>query len=923
MKPSLNINNIKTMAAMMLFAALIVVSNGVLAATHTVNMSAEILPNGQLGYKMISHTSSEGATPEYPEEAVIPGPTLFVKQGDIINVELVNNTSIEASFLVPNLAPGNNMQVMPGDTGSYQVNADIVGTFPYGDSGSQLLGLFGAIVVDNPNGTVQSFVELNGAITPVQRADLDKEIVLFMIGSTFWGAEIINDTQIPLWTNPSLAAVLDDKVRFHILSVGPGHTWHLHAHRWIEPTGIPVTEAAPSIIDVKLLKDNFDSHAFTVRAGVGVGAGVWQYHCHLFSHMEAGMAGTFTVVSKDSGESSASVAGASPYGAIFASPGTGPGLVTFEVTDVPGSHFRSTRGETLSGITHTQSLEIIPPESSVHFIMSDTNGVHTITSLIWPSEASDENMGGDSRRIPFDQIKPYKGGGIVKLSTPGLYVFTCKVHPYMFAGVIVDDPATEGLDLGDTINIAGGLNNIPTSSDLATQLLKLFFVSTTEKNWQDYTSNGPWTVAYPEVSVRTDLGPLNLSDVLIARYHNGDNSVPLTALFNPEVPGVGEVWVDTQSEQTGGKTKHGRVTVVDAATWSIKQKISLPAINMNNPHNMWANKDQSVVYVTQWFDNRMTFVNREDGSLIRDIRVGDSPAHVMTLPTTDEILVTLNGENGLARIQPGSFEVQGRTMTQPPGASNANPHGHWIKYDGSIVSTSNIGTHDAGIYDTTTGAIKSRTPTGPGAHPIAAGMTSEKLYMANLLNHSMSVVRMSDGELLSTINFIADYDPIGGGLTDNDGNGQLAIGVLPIQTPVSPDGRAVVTAHLLGMITIVDTQTDEIVAMLPCPQGCHGVNFGAKQGGGYYAYVTTQFANVLTVVDIDPNGDGDLSDAKVAGLISMVSDDNLPVDDTISGMRGQGGQGVLAIPNVYNGWVQGLPDNWKTGLTAEQLNPSP
>lgn len=921
MKPNTYITNIKTMMAVLL-AALLLVSGGVLAATHTISMSAEVLPNGQLGYKMISHTSSEGTTPTYPDEAVIPGPTLFVKQGDVVNVQLTNNTLVNVGLFAPDLVPVNNTKVAPGKTGDYHVTTEIAGTFPYGDNDSQLLGLFGAIVVDNPDGSVQSFVDNDGTIAPVQRAELDKEIVLFMVGSTFWSAEIINGTQIPLWTNPSLGAVLDDKVRFHILSVGPGHTWHLHAHRWIEPTGIPVTEAAPSIIDVKLMKDNYDSHAFTVKAGVGVGVGVWQYHCHLFSHMEAGMAGTFKVAA--AGESGASVAGASPYGAIFASIGTGPGLVTFEITDVPGSHFRSVRGDMLSGITHTKSLEIIPPESSVHFIMSDTNGVHTITSLIWPSDANDDTTPtGDSRRIPFDQIKPYKGGGIVKLSTPGLYVFTCKVHPYMFGAVIVDDPATEGLDLGDAIDIAGGLNNIPTSSDLATQLLKLFFVSTTEKNWQDYTSNHPWTVAYPQVSVRTDLGPLNLSDVLIARYHNGDNSVPLAALFNPEVPGVGEVWVDTQSEQTAGKTKHGTVTVVDAATWKIKQKISLPAINMNNPHNMWTNREQSVVYVTQWFDNRMTFVNREDGTLIRDVRVGDSPAHVMTLPTTDDLLITLNGENGMARIDAGAFEVNSRAMTQTPGASNANPHGHWIKFDGSIVSTSNIGTHDAGIYDTTTGAIKSKTPTGAGAHPIAAGMTSEKLYMANLLHHSMSVVRMSDGELLKTINLIADYDPIGGGLADNDANGILAIGVLPVQTPVSPDGRAVVTANLLGMITVIDTQTDEIVAMLPCPQGCHGVNFGAKLGGGYYAYVTTQFANVLTVVDIDPNGDGNLSDAKVAGLISMVSDDSLPIDDTISGMRGQGGQGILAIPNVYNGWVQNLPASWKADLTAAQLNPVP
>lgn len=32
---------------------------------------------------------------------------------------------------------------------------------------------------------------------------------------------------------------------------------------------------------------------------------------------------------------------------------------------------------------------------------------------------------------------------------------------------------------------------------------------------------------------------------------------------------------------------------------------------------------------------------------------------------------------------------------------------------------------------------------------------------------------------------------------------------------------------------------------------------------------------------------------------------------------------VLPIPNVYNGWVQNLPDNWKNGLTAAQLNPVP
>jgi hypothetical protein len=45
-------------------------------------------------------------------------------------------------------------------------------------------------------------------------------------------------------------------------------------------------------------------------------------------------------------------------------------------------------------------------------------------------------------------------------------------------------------------------------------------------------------------------------------------------------------------------------------------------------------------------------------------------------------------------------------------------------------------------------------------------------------------------------------------------------------------------------------------------------------------------------------------------------------DDKIVGLEGTGGQGVLAIPNVYNGWVQNVPSIWKDILNEEQQNPN-
>lgn len=898
----------KPITTILFFVITLLISQFALAATHNIALTAETLPNGQIAYALAGN------------EAVIPGPTLFVRKDDTVNVSLTNNTSIKIGFKVPGLVQSGSGKIQPGETKNYRIKARKTGSFVYhGNSdGKELLGLFGAIIVDNAHGPVDSYVDADGSIIPVNSDDVDKQFVLFMVGSTFWGTEISGDglQQKPLWANPDPGAIENNIVRFHILSIGPGHTFHLHAHRWLK------TDTS-EVIDVKLLKEETDTHSFTVKAGTGVGSGSWQYHCHLMSHMEAGMHGSFKV--DPIGGDGASVVGASPYGRILLGQKDEPGLVTFEITDEPASWFRSARGDAIIGLPYdikTKSLEVIAPGSSVNFIMSDTNGVHTMSTLLWPTGA---------HHMPFTQTSAYKGGGIVKLDTPGLYVFTCKVHPYMFGAVIVDDPDTEGLDLGNPaqefkIDLVTGIQGLPTNSDLAIRLLRTFFVATSPVNWQDYSS-GLWNVRFPTIPVRISGEPSGgIKDGGLAAPLSILNVVdaPLAAPIPPLTSGVGEVWVDTQFEKTSGKTKPGTITVLDAETWQIKRKIALPEINMNHPHNMWSNRDQSIIFQTQWFDNKLTLIKRKNGKLIKNIQVGNSPSHVMTQPSNDDITIAINGENGIMVIPAGTTTISKMMPTQALGHTSANPHGHWISSDGRIV-TPNINTDDVGIY-TANGTIEHRTAIGneaPGAHPIAIGLMPDasKAYASNLLHHTVSVVNGDTGALLKTIDLIADYNPIDGTFADNDGNGNIAVGVLPIQIPVSPDGKAAVVAATGGQIVIIDTKTDTIVKMLPCDPGCHGANFGAKQGGGYYAYVTSKFSNRIIVVDVDPNGDGDLSDATIAGDISMVADASVAKDDTISSLAGFGGQGVLAVPNVYNGWVQNLPEDWKAGLTAAQRNP--
>ena len=867
---------------------------------NEVTIKAEKLPNGQYAYRMLKHIiydgqSVEDLTERYPKIPTIPGPSIEMTQHDSLILHSIDETGIKKT---------------------QKITAQNAGTFEYYGEHYRTLGLFGAIII-NPIEKVPA--QINGKVVSVDISSLEKQYVLFMVGSTFWGQEIdSNHNQKPLWTNPTLGADLNQLVRFHILGAAHQHTFHLHAHRWLDP-------GTTNIIDTKLI-DPQSTHWFIVEAGDKVGIGTWQYHCHVFAHMEAGMMGEFKVGS--AGSNTQSVPGVSPLiGGILSSDSSDRNdqsiieaslsekgsssqgnFITFDITDEPGQWFRNVGGELLPGTT--KSLGVVESNGTAHFIMSSTNTVHTISSLLWPTGAPN---------MPFDQMTSYRGGGIVQLEKPGLYLFTCKIHPYMFGAIIVDDPNTEGLDLGDKLSLSTGTTLDPSKDNgKATigALLRTFFIANNPNNWQDYSGENPsWNLQIPEIDVNFGEEKTNLKTFLLNSLGDED-TIPLNPIKSPSKPGIGEVWIDTQFEKTAHKSKPGTATKVNVENWQVERKVSLPQINMNNPHNMWSDSQQDIIYQTQWFDNRLTAFDRHSGKLLDDIGVGDAPSHVITNPINDLIYVALSGEQGVAEIkfnkENSKFEVLRIIPMQESGQNPTLPQGPWITPDGRKMITPNHSTDDITITDFTTifsgGEIQNRTYTGH--MPIATGMMPDgkTAYVANFLSSTLDVIDMDSGRVLDKID-LADK-----------GN------VLPIQTPVSPNGQYVVTANALtGSIAITDTDTNTIVKTLPCDPGCHGVNFGAKEGGGYYAYVSSKFSNRMIVVDGDPNNDGDASDAKIAGTVLLTggyASDGKPMfntDDEIIKYDGMGGQGVYPIPNINPGWVEMLDLTWN--LTQDQRDP--
>jgi DNA-binding beta-propeller fold protein YncE len=597
------------------------------------------------------------------------------------------------------------------------------------------------------------------------------------------------------------------------------------------------------------------------------------------------------------------------------------GPLSFHLSDEPAYWYDNGRTD-LEGILHTRSLSaaVAGVPTKIKFDIGEpyTSQTHTVSSIVWPVGA---------KNVPFLQQGSFTGSTEFELSEPGLYVFQCRVHPYMLGAVVNDDPTTPGADLGKMVHWIDG-TDMPTSADEILFIVSKFFIVTEPANWQYYSPDHPvvWDPQFPAAPVMTynaDGSPNLIQDLnafFHEKYHLPQTLEPPT---KPDVQAVGDMMIDTQFEKSAGKDKPGSITTFDGGTWEMDRKMFLPSINLNNPHNMGLSRDQKTLVQSQWFSNKVTAVDLASGKPLHTTEVGPSPSHVMRRPGSDTLIVPNNGGNRIVELDPTGSKVIKSYFTQAPGQDPAFPHAHWVSFDGKHVVTPNSNESNASLFDL---SVPSMVKPVSGGFPVATSMTNDgkRAYVANLLDHTIKCLSVDapacptpSGSIVPdySIDLREHYNKISGESTG-------PYGLSPIQLPISPDDHyMLVVGTFTGNVLEIDMKTNQIVKSFPCGPGCHGINFGAKKGGGYLGYVSVKFANVAWVIDGDPNSDGDLSDGRLTGGVITSGAATKINDDTPSANFGQGGQGVWAYPEVYNGWVQELPDEWKSQLTCQQQNP--
>lgn len=325
-------------------------------------------------------------------------------------------------------------------------------------------------------------------------------------------------------------------------------------------------------------------------------------------------------------------------------------------------------------------------------------------------------------------------------------------------------------------------------------------------------------------------------------------------LSAPEIPGIGEIWLDTQFERVDGQEFPGTITVLDAATWQTKEIISDQ--NFNNPHNLWNTYDGKYIFQTQWHSNKVSKIDIKTKGILDTVTLGNAPAHLFVHPDPDKdrIYVTLNNESKIIVLN-SDLVVVNEIET------SFGPHGIWIDPGGQWMSVAATLSERLDIIDLETEKVV-ETFNAPGL-PLATQITHDGKYaMVSLLLEGK--VRFID---LETMEHVKD----------------ISVGEMPIWATPGPYGNYVYVPNSgSGDVSVISLNTLKVEKTLPAAAGAHGIAFGKKQGGGYYGYVSNKLARAISVIDVD--------EQETLGHIKLHKE-------------GWGGNGILTLPNSYEKFI--------------------
>jgi YVTN family beta-propeller protein len=209
--------------------------------------------------------------------------------------------------------------------------------------------------------------------------------------------------------------------------------------------------------------------------------------------------------------------------------------------------------------------------------------------------------------------------------------------------------------------------------------------------------------------------------------------------------------------------------------------------------------------------------------LIKEVEVGNHPAHIVFTEDGKYVLVTNNEDNNVSVIDTKDYSV---IQTIPTGKG---PHGFRVSQDSQLAYVANMGEDTVSFLNLK--SLKEEKKIKVGETPVTTGITSDNKTLVVTLNKENAIA-------------IVDLDS---GKVD-----KVTVGIGPAQIYIQQDDQYAFVANQgtedspSHSLSKIDLKTKKVAATIETGKGSHGVVISPDSK---FSFVTNMFENTITIID--------------------------------------------------------------------------
>lgn len=245
-------------------------------------------------------------------------------------------------------------------------------------------------------------------------------------------------------------------------------------------------------------------------------------------------------------------------------------------------------------------------------------------------------------------------------------------------------------------------------------------------------------------------------------------------------------------------------------------------MNMNEHSNTNTTEGHSMGMTGSAF-----FFDTKTNELIKEVKVGNHPAHIVFTSDGKYALVTNNEDNNVSVIDLGTYTVTNTVET------GKGPHGFRISANDKFAYIANMGEDTVSVINLESFTEEKKIKVGP--MPVTTGVTSDGKTLIATLNseNSLAIVDLATDEVT-----------------------KVEVGVGPAQVYIQGDNKFAFVANQgtaenpSTSVTKVDLESKTAVATIETGKGSHGV---VVSPDNKFVYVTNMFENTVSVIDNEQN----------------------------------------------------------------------